>query len=71
MINLVQQLLNDGVPIDGVGLQGHFIVGEVPTTLQANMEAITALGVEVRLLHFDTRRRCSLGFGIFYHRRSL
>ena len=47
MINLVQQLKSDGVPIDGIGLQCHFIVGEVPTTFQSNLEAMTALGVEV------------------------
>ncbi len=44
-----------GVPIDGVGLEGHFIVGEVPTTIQQNMEAITALGVEVAITELDIR----------------
>ncbi|KAH8110176.1 endo-1,4-beta xylanase [Phellopilus nigrolimitatus] len=55
MINLVQQLKDDDVPIDAIGLQGHFIVGEVPTTLQANMEAMTALGVEVAITELDIR----------------
>ncbi|EJD00077.1 endo-1,4-beta xylanase [Fomitiporia mediterranea MF3/22] len=55
MINLVTQLKSDGVPVDGIGLQCHFIVGEVPTTFQANMEAMTALGVEVAITELDIR----------------
>ena len=50
MTNLIQQLRSDNVPIDGVGLQCHFIVGEVPPTFQATMESFAALGVEVRQL---------------------
>ncbi|KAL5513469.1 hypothetical protein ACEPAH_3868 [Sanghuangporus vaninii] len=55
MTNLVQQLKSDNVPIDGIGLQSHFIVGEVPTTLQSNMETMTALGVEVAITELDIR----------------
>ena len=47
MLNLVKQLKSDGVPIDGIGLQCHFIVGEIPSSFQSNLEAFTALGVEV------------------------
>lgn len=43
------------MPIDGVGLQSHFIVGEVPTTLQQNMEEFAALGVEVAITELDVR----------------
>ncbi|KAG6830867.1 hypothetical protein H0H92_014232 [Tricholoma furcatifolium] len=55
MINLVQSLQAAGVPIDGVGIQGHLIVGEVPTTMQENMEAFTALGIEVAITELDIR----------------
>lgn len=55
MQNLVSSLKSAGVPIDGVGLESHFIVGEVPTTIQQNMEAITALGVEVAITELDIR----------------
>ncbi|KAI0322737.1 endo-1,4-beta-xylanase A precursor [Amylostereum chailletii] len=55
LLNLVKTLQSQGVPIDGVGLQGHFIVGEVPTTIQANMEAFTALGIEVAVTELDVR----------------
>ena len=55
MLNLVKQLIADGVPIDGVGFQCHFIVGEVPTSFQANLEAFTALGLEVAITELDIR----------------
>lgn len=55
MVNLVKTLQAEGVPIDGVGIQGHLIVGEVPTTLQANIEQFTALGVEVAITELDIR----------------
>ncbi|PSR72566.1 hypothetical protein PHLCEN_2v11559 [Hermanssonia centrifuga] len=55
--NLVKSLKSSGAPIDGVGLQAHFIVGEVPSqaSLQQNMEAFTALGVEVAITELDIR----------------
>lgn len=36
MYNLVSKLKRQGVPIDGIGIQGHLIAGSVPSTLQAN-----------------------------------
>ncbi|KAF5326972.1 hypothetical protein D9619_004100 [Psilocybe cf. subviscida] len=53
--NLVKQLKKDGVPIDGVGIQSHLIVGEVPTTFKQNMEDFTALGIEVAVTELDVR----------------
>ncbi|KAI8993824.1 endo-beta-1,4-glucanase [Trametes punicea] len=55
MKNLVQSLKSQGVPIDGIGLQSHFIVGEVPTTLVQNMQEFVALGVEVAITELDIR----------------
>ncbi|KJA14508.1 glycoside hydrolase family 10 protein [Hypholoma sublateritium FD-334 SS-4] len=55
MVNLVKSLQAAGVPIDGVGIQGHLIVGEVPSTLIANMEQFTALGIEVAITELDIR----------------
>ena len=56
MLNLVQQLKANGTPVDGVGFQCHFIVGEVPTDFQSILEQFTALGVEVilTLMHAST-----------------
>lgn len=40
MYNLVKKLKSQGVPIHGIGIQGHLIVGNVPTAakIQANIE---------------------------------
>ncbi|KAI0789869.1 glycoside hydrolase superfamily [Abortiporus biennis] len=55
MLNLVQTLKSQGVPLDGIGLQGHFIVGELPGNLQQTLEQFTALGVEVAYTELDIR----------------
>ncbi|KAF8173051.1 endo-1,4-beta-xylanase A precursor [Pholiota molesta] len=55
MVNLVKSLKAQGVPIDGVGIQGHLIVGEVPSTLVANFEQFTALGIEIAITELDIR----------------
>lgn len=57
MQNLVKSLKSANVPLDGVGLQSHFIVGETPSasSLEQNMNAFTALGVEVAVTELDIR----------------
>ncbi|KAI9701661.1 MAG: hypothetical protein M1820_006432 [Bogoriella megaspora] len=54
---IVSQLKAWGLQIDGVGLESHFIVGETPdqATQQSNMEAFTALGVDVAITELDVR----------------
>lgn len=55
MVNLVRSLKAQGVPIDGIGVQAHLIVGGVPSTLRANLAQFTALGVEVAITELDVR----------------
>ncbi|KDQ57133.1 glycoside hydrolase family 10 protein [Jaapia argillacea MUCL 33604] len=55
MVNLVKSLQAAGVPIDGVGIQGHLIVGEVPSTFQSTLSEFTALGIEVAITELDIR----------------
>ncbi|KDQ57136.1 glycoside hydrolase family 10 protein [Jaapia argillacea MUCL 33604] len=55
MVNLVKSLQASGVPIDGVGIQGHLIVGEVPSTFQSTLQQFTALGIEVAITELDIR----------------
>jgi len=58
MVQLVEDLLAAGVPIHGIGFQGHLTLGEVsPSELQANMERITALGLEVAMTELDDRMK--------------
>ncbi|HEY0805160.1 MAG TPA: endo-1,4-beta-xylanase, partial [Pseudonocardiaceae bacterium] len=47
MFSLVQSLKSQGVPISGVGFESHFILGQVPSSMQANMARFAALGVDV------------------------
>lgn len=46
-----------GAKIDGVGLQGHFIVGSTPSesTLLAQIDTYAALGLEVAYTEVDVR----------------
>jgi len=50
-------LKEEGLRIDGVGLQSHFVVGETPGLDEqiANMRAFTELGVEVAVTELDVR----------------
>lgn len=53
LYNFVKQMLAEGVPIEGVGFQGHFYVGTVPSDLEANLQRFIDLGVEVAFTEVD------------------
>lgn len=55
--NIVKNLQSAGLKIDGVGLQGHFIVGETPSqsAQESNLQSFLALGVEVAYTELDVR----------------
>ncbi len=53
LYNLVKSLKARGVPIDGVGLQAHIILGQVPSTLQQNIQRFADLGVDVAVTELD------------------
>ncbi|MES5816411.1 endo-1,4-beta-xylanase [Streptomyces sp. RG80] len=55
LYNLVKSLKEQGVPIDGVGLQAHLILGQVPSTLQQNIQRFADLGVDVAITELDIR----------------
>ena len=55
--DLVASLKRDGVPIDGVGLQSHFVAGSAPADLAAVMADFAALGVDVAVTELDLRIR--------------
>lgn len=52
---LVEGLRAGGVPIDGVGLQGHFVNGAVPqpAAIAANMARLGAIGLDVQITELD------------------
>lgn len=53
---MVQDLVARGVPINGVGLQSHFTVGEMDTVgIAANMKRLGELGLQVQITEMDDR----------------
>lgn len=54
---LLQRLLDQGVPVDGIGFQGHFVVGGLPSRadLTANFQRFADLGLEVHVTELDVR----------------
>jgi endo-1,4-beta-xylanase len=55
LYDLVKSLKAAGVPIDGVGLQAHLVLGQVPATLQQNIQRFADLGVDVAITELDVR----------------
>ncbi|WRT65284.1 uncharacterized protein IL334_002227 [Kwoniella shivajii] len=55
LASIVSGLKDQGVPIDGVGFESHFVGGEVPTTLQASMKQFTDMGLDVAITELDVR----------------
>ncbi|HEX4703096.1 MAG TPA: endo-1,4-beta-xylanase [Pseudonocardiaceae bacterium] len=55
MLSLVQTLKAQGAPIDGIGFESHFILGQIPSDMQANMARFAAAGVDVAVTELDDR----------------
>ena len=55
LLALVRDLIARGVPLDGVGLQGHFHIARPPdeATLTETMRTFERLGLEVQLTELD------------------
>ena len=57
LYNLVASLKRAGAPINGVGLQAHFIAGSMPAHFRSVMQKFAALGVDVAVTELDFRIR--------------
>jgi endo-1,4-beta-xylanase len=59
VLNLVRDLLERGVPVHGVGFQGHFTSGQVPSkeALKTNLARFAALGLDIQITELDIRMR--------------
>lgn len=56
MYALVSDLLDEGVPLDGVGMQAHLAVQYgFPYQMQANMQRFADLGLDVAVTELDVR----------------
>lgn len=53
--SMVQSFKASGVPIDCVGFQSHFIVGQVPADFQATLQKFANLGIDVQITELDDR----------------
>ena len=52
---MVQDFKSRGVPIDCVGFQSHFILGQVPADFQATLQSFANLGIDVQITELDDR----------------
>jgi endo-1,4-beta-xylanase len=57
LYDLIASLKGDGVPIDGVGLQSHFVAGATPGDFGAVLQKFASLGVDVAVTELDLRVR--------------
>lgn len=55
MYDLARSLKARGVPLDGIGIQGHLILGQVPATMRENIARFAALGLDVAITELDIR----------------
>lgn len=55
LYSLAQSLLSQGVPLGGIGLESHFIVGQVPSSMLSNMQRFANLGLDVAVTELDDR----------------
>jgi endo-1,4-beta-xylanase len=55
LYSLVRGFQARGVPISGIGLESHFQLGGVPSTLAANIARFAALGLKVHITELDVR----------------
>jgi endo-1,4-beta-xylanase len=56
MFTLVQSLLSQGVPIDGVGFQAHLAIQfGFPNQMQQNLQRFANLGLDVAITELDVR----------------
>ncbi|MFF2148292.1 endo-1,4-beta-xylanase [Kitasatospora sp. NPDC058190] len=55
LYRLAQSLLAQGVPLGGIGFESHFILGQIPADMQANLQRFANLGLDVAVTELDDR----------------
>ncbi|PSR75767.1 hypothetical protein PHLCEN_2v8884 [Hermanssonia centrifuga] len=53
LYSVVSSFLADGVPVDAIGFQCHFTLGQIPDTLQENLQRFADLGLDVAITELD------------------
>lgn len=52
---IIQDILDQGGPIDGIGMQGHFNSPLSPEEIYRRLEQFAAFGLEMKITEFDAR----------------
>jgi endo-1,4-beta-xylanase len=52
---MLKRLRERGIPVGGIGFEGHFTLDGPPTTFRRNMERFAALGLQVAVTEADVR----------------
>jgi endo-1,4-beta-xylanase len=55
LYDLAKSMIADGVPLGGIGLESHFIDGQLPSSMLANMQRFADLGLDVAITELDDR----------------
>ena len=51
--NVLKLIKSEGVPIDGVGIQGHFQSAPVAETIRASLDLLDDFGAPIKITEFD------------------
>ncbi|WP_373521835.1 endo-1,4-beta-xylanase [Aquiflexum sp.] len=51
--NLVKRLKDNNIPIDGLGIQGHWFVGTSEENIRTSLDLFRGLGVEIQITELD------------------
>lgn len=51
--NLVKRLKDNNIPIDGIGIQGHWFVGTSEEDIRITLDLFKGLGVEIQITELD------------------
>lgn len=51
--NLVKRLKDNNIPIDGIGIQGHWFVGTSEEDIRTTLDLFKGLGVEIQITELD------------------
>jgi len=61
VFHMIQELLERGVPIHGVGMQAHYNMNTRPQNVRDSIERFAELGISVSITEFDITVQSSLG----------
>ncbi|MCL2274517.1 MAG: endo-1,4-beta-xylanase, partial [Defluviitaleaceae bacterium] len=61
VFHMIEELLERGVPIHGVGMQGHYNTGTRPQNVEASIMRFAELGIYVSITELDITVQAALG----------